>query len=56
MPGEIPATERLSAISTLITKALCLADEGGELLLGAKLSDALDCVQARIETVRRDAA
>ncbi|MEG8052466.1 hypothetical protein QP185_02910 [Sphingomonas aerolata] len=56
MPGQIPVAERLSAISTLITQALCLADEGDELLLGAKLSDALDCVQARIETVRRDAA
>ncbi len=56
MSAHLSLTERLTAISVLVTQALCLADEGGELLLGAKLSEALDCVQARTDAVARDAA
>ena len=56
MPAQLPITERLTAISVLISQALALADEGGELLLGARLSEALDCVQQRNDAVTRDAA
>ena len=41
--------DRLTAIAHLIADALALADEGSELLLGAKLSDAQACVDSRLE-------
>lgn len=44
---------RLAKIADLLRAALELADESDEFMLGAKLSDSLVTVQARIEALGR---
>ena len=48
MTRQNDLSDRLTVISQLIAEALALADEGGESLLGSKLSDAQACADERL--------
>lgn len=45
MHGEAQAIARLKSMVFLIEEALRIADEGDNPLVGAKLSDCIDCLQ-----------
>lgn len=51
MQSKVQAIARLKSMAFLIEEALRIADEGDDVLLGAKLSDCLDCLCATLEHI-----
>ncbi len=48
MHSEAQTIARLKSMAFLIEEALRIADEGDNAMLGAKLSDCIDCVHAAL--------
>ncbi|MES2419896.1 MAG: hypothetical protein V4595_01220 [Pseudomonadota bacterium] len=48
MHNKVQAIARLKSMVFLIEEALRIADEGDSALLGAKLSDCIDCLQSAL--------
>lgn len=55
MQSEAQTIARLRSMVFLIEEALRLADEGDDPLLGAKLSDCIDSIEAVLEARNADA-
>ncbi|WP_380779347.1 hypothetical protein [Sphingomonas sp. R86520] len=51
MHSEAQTIARLKSMVFLIEEALRIADEGNDALLGAKLSDCIDCVYAELAEI-----
>ena len=49
MQSEAQTVARLRSMVFLIEEALRIADEGDNPLLGAKLSDCIDCIESAID-------
>lgn len=49
MQSEAQTVARLRSMVFLIEEALRIADEGENPLLGAKLSDCIDCIELALE-------
>lgn len=51
MHSKAQTIARLKSMAFLVEEALRIADEGDDALLGAKLSDCLDCLQTALEHI-----
>lgn len=56
MQSEAQAVARLRSMVFLLEEALRIADEGDSALLGAKISDCIDCLESALESVRAQPA
>ncbi|MCP8891269.1 hypothetical protein [Sphingomonas faeni] len=51
MHSKAQTIARLKSMAFLVEEALRIADEGDDALLGAKLSDCLDCLRVALEQI-----
>lgn len=52
MQSEAQTIARLRSMVFLLEEALRIADEGDSALLGAKISDCIDCLETALQSAR----
>ncbi len=55
MQDDVRTVARLRSMMFLVSEALRIADEGDNPLLGAKLSDCIDCIEGALCAIEKDA-